>query len=132
MTLVLDLSRCSGTLSTLALACVLVLLTICPALADFDSAVAAYEDGRYQEAQTEFEDLAAAGDERAQPYLTRIHKKLGDGPQDRGVASSAERLKADRAKHAIATTANICFFAFLLTMIVPTMIGLYHIINAAG
>jgi hypothetical protein len=88
MPLVLDLSRCSGTLSTLALACVLVLLTICPALADFDSAVAAYEDGRYQEAQTEFEDLAAAGDERAQPYLTRIHKKLGDGPQDRGVASS--------------------------------------------
>jgi len=45
---------------------------------------------------------------------------------------SAERLKADRAKHAIVTAANICFLAFLLTLIIPAMIGLFHIITTAG
>jgi hypothetical protein len=85
----------------------------------------------------ELERVLAPFSARRQPVDVRISVPLFRrryfmtilaGPELR----SAERLKADRAKHAIATTANICFFAFLLTMIVPTMIGLYHIINAAG
>jgi hypothetical protein len=50
------------------------------------------------------------------------------GPEQR----SEERLKAERAKHAICTFANACFFVFLLTLSVPALIGLVHIFAAAG
>ncbi len=60
-----------------------------PALADFESAVAAYEDGAYREAQTEFEALAAAGDERAEPYLEGIRRRLSDEePTDESFTST--------------------------------------------
>ena len=50
------------------------------------------------------------------------------GPEQR----SEERLKAERAKHAICSFANVCFFAFLLTLFVPALIGLVHIFAAGG
>jgi hypothetical protein len=60
-----------------------------PALADFESAVADYEDGAYREAQTEFETLAAAGEGRATPYLERIREKLHEGQQtDESITST--------------------------------------------
>lgn len=40
---------------------------------------------------------------------------------------SAERLKEERAKHALWTFANVCFFVFLVVLFVPTFIGLVHI-----
>ncbi len=70
-------------LLTLALAVVLCLSMAGPALADYESAVAAYERGAYQEAQSQFEALAAAGDRRAVRYLQRIH-------QERTVATQSE------------------------------------------
>ena len=75
------IGRFLGRLSALILAAALCLAMAGPALADFESAVAAYEDGAYREAQTEFEVLAAAGDERAQPYVERIREKLHGGRQ---------------------------------------------------
>ncbi len=45
------------------------------------------------------------------------------GPEQR----PAERLKEERAKRAIWTFANICFFLFLLALSIPTLIGLFHI-----
>ncbi len=52
-----------------------------PAWADFESAVAAYEQGDYQKAYEEFSTLARDGDARAQPYLDRIHRKLQAGTE---------------------------------------------------
>ncbi len=45
-----------------------------PARADFESAIAAYNQGAYQEAYREFEALADEGDQRAEPYLEHILK----------------------------------------------------------
>ncbi len=78
---IINLGRSLGSLPALALAGALCLSMTGPALADFESAMAAYEEGSYQEAQTEFEALATAGDERAEPYLERIREKLGDDQQ---------------------------------------------------
>ena len=50
-----------------------------PARADFESAVAAYEQGEYQKAYDEFSALARDGDARAQSYLGRIDRKLHAG-----------------------------------------------------
>lgn len=50
------------------------------------------------------------------------------GPERR----SEERLKEERARHAIWTVANICSFVFLLMLFVPTFIGLVHIFANAG
>jgi hypothetical protein len=58
-----------------------------PARADFESAVAAYEQGAYSEAYSEFSTLARAGDERAQSYLNRIRRKLQAGAKTGGTAS---------------------------------------------
>ncbi len=63
----LSLGRSLGSVSALVLAGALCLFMAGPALAHFESAVAAYERGAYREAQTEFEALAAAGDERSMP-----------------------------------------------------------------
>lgn len=70
-----------GGLPALVLAAGLCLAMAAPALADFESAVAAYERGSYQEAQRGFEAAADAGDERAGPYLERIGEKLRDDRQ---------------------------------------------------
>lgn len=40
---------------------------------------------------------------------------------------SAERRKAERAKHALWTVANATCFVFLLVLFIPTFIGLVHI-----
>jgi hypothetical protein len=45
------------------------------------------------------------------------------GPEHR----SAERLKEERAKHALWTVANVCCFVFLFVLFIPTFIGLVHI-----
>ncbi len=55
------------------------LLGASPARADFESAVAAYDQGAYSAAYSEFSTLARAGDERAQSYLNRIRRKLQAG-----------------------------------------------------
>lgn len=72
----LDLGRPSAGLFALALAGALCLTHSRPALADFETAVTAYQQGAYQEALTEFQDLAEAGDTRAMPYLEKIRQKL--------------------------------------------------------
>ena len=78
----------SFALPTLMLAGAICLSTGGSALADFESAVAAYETGAYQDARTEFEALAAVGDERAKPYLERIRQRLnGEQPTDRSFTS---------------------------------------------
>ncbi len=83
------LGRSLGRLPVLILAGALCLAMVGPALADFESAVADYERGAYQEAQTEFETLAAAGDVRAKPYLERIRGKLHEGRQtDESITST--------------------------------------------
>jgi hypothetical protein len=46
------------------------------------------------------------------------------GPERR----SRERLREERGKHALWTFANLCCFAFLLVLFVPTVIGLAHIV----
>ena len=90
-------------LPALALAAALCLCLAAPALADFESAVAAYENGSYEEAQSKFESLASAGDERAEPYLERIRGKLngdtlvvgaGAAVSSSGLSESAEPGKA--------------------------------------
>lgn len=43
---------------------------------------------------------------------------------------SAARLNEERAMREPWTVGNICFFAFLLALIVPAVIGLAHIISA--
>ncbi len=43
---------------------------------------------------------------------------------------SAARLKEERAMREPWTVGNICFFIFLLALIVPAVIGLAHIISA--
>ncbi len=62
-----------------------------PARADFESAVADYEQGAYSAAYSEFSTLARAGDERAQSYLNRIRRKLQadakTGAKTGGIAS---------------------------------------------
>ena len=45
---------------------------------------------------------------------------------------SAERLKQDRAKHALWTFANVCSFVFLLLLATPTVIGLLHMLAIAN
>jgi hypothetical protein len=75
------LDRSLGSLPVLILAGALCLAMAGPALADFESAVVAYERGAYREAQTEFEAAVDAGDERAVPYLERIREKLHEGQQ---------------------------------------------------
>jgi hypothetical protein len=71
------LGRSLGSLPVLILAAALCLAITGPALADFESGVLAYERGAYREAQTEFEAVVDAGDERAVPYLERIGQVLG-------------------------------------------------------
>jgi len=46
------------------------------------------------------------------------------GPERRSKA----RLEEERAKHALWTFANLCCFAFLLVLFVPTAIGLVHMV----
>lgn len=46
------------------------------------------------------------------------------GPERR----SRERLREERGKHALWTFTNLCCFAFLLVLFVPTVIGLAHIL----
>jgi hypothetical protein len=83
------LGRSLGRLPVLILAAALCLAAAGPALADFESAVADYEDGAYREAQTEFEALAAAGEGRATLYLERIREKLRGGRQsDESITST--------------------------------------------
>lgn len=84
----MDFGRILGGLPALALAGVLCLFLTAPALADFETAVAAYERGDYQEARTEFESLAAAGDVRAEPYLNKIRQELTDEEQTAGSFTS--------------------------------------------
>ena len=50
------------------------------------------------------------------------------GPERR----SAERLREERAKHALWTFWNVCCFVFLLVLFVPTFIGLVHILANAN
>jgi len=50
------------------------------------------------------------------------------GPERR----SAERLKQERAKHALWTFTNVCSIIFLVLMFLPAFIGLIHIIAFAG
>jgi hypothetical protein len=78
------LGRSLGGLPVLILAGALCLAMAGPALADFESAVSAYDRGDYTEARSEFQSLAAAGDERAQPYLDRIRRNLRDDNQSSG------------------------------------------------
>ncbi len=61
-------------------ASLLLAIVAAPAWADFDSAVAAYERGEYQEAYDEFSALARDGEVRAQPYLNQIQRKLNVAP----------------------------------------------------
>ena len=75
-------------LPTLLLAGALCLLLTVPALAGYESAVAAYNRGDYQQAETEFEALAAAGDARAQPYLERIRAGSSADSQESGSFTS--------------------------------------------
>ena len=75
------LSGILGGLPALILAGAFCVFMAGPALADQKSAVAAYDRGDYIEARHEFQSLAAAGDERAEPYLERIREKLGDDQQ---------------------------------------------------
>ena len=84
----MDLRRALGGLPALVLAGALCLFLATPALADFESAVAAYERGDYQEAQSEFEALAADGDRRAVIYLGRIRDKRRDNSQAGGSVTS--------------------------------------------
>lgn len=63
------------------------LLGASPARADFESAVAAYDQGAYSAAYSEFSTLARAGDERAQSYLNRIRRKLQAGAKTGGTSS---------------------------------------------
>jgi hypothetical protein len=57
-------------------------------------------------------------------FWRRYFITLLAGPERR----SPERLKSERAKHALWTFANVCFFVFLLVLFVPTFIGLVHIV----
>ncbi len=70
-----------------------------PARADFESAVAAYERGAYQEAFREFERLADEGDQRVQGYLERIRKER---PADFESAVAAYEGEAHREFEALA------------------------------
>jgi hypothetical protein len=63
------------------------LLGASPSRADFESAVAAYDQGAYSAAYSEFSTLARAGDERAQSYLNRIRRKLHAGAKTGGTSS---------------------------------------------
>lgn len=84
----LGIERLTVHLPALALAGALCLVVTSPALANFESAVAAYENGAYQDAQAEFEALADAGDGRATPYLERIREKLRQDRQAGGAGTS--------------------------------------------
>ena len=75
------LSGILGGLPALILAGAFCVFMAGPALADHKSAVAAYDRGDYIEARREFQSLAAAGDERAEPYLERVREKLRNGQQ---------------------------------------------------
>jgi hypothetical protein len=62
-----------------------------PALASFETAVTAYEQGAYVDAQREFQILADAGDDRAKPYLERIRRKLQrETPAEESIATTLE------------------------------------------
>ncbi len=80
--------RAPGSLPALALAGALCLSMAGPALADFESAVVAYEGEAYQEAQAEFEILAAAGDQRAEPFLEKLRRKISSENQEGGSIAS--------------------------------------------
>ena len=71
------------------------LLGTSPAKADFDSAVVAYERGAYSEAYSEFSTLARAGDERAEPYLDRIRRKLQAGAKTGGTSTGKSSAPSD-------------------------------------
>ncbi len=73
---------------TLVTITVLVIFAI-PARADYESAVAAYEAGDYEEARREFERLARNGNARAQAYLGSIIEKGTSAADQIGRASSA-------------------------------------------
>lgn len=75
------LSGILGGLPALILAGALCVFMAGPALADFETAMAAYDRGDYTGARSEFESLAATGDERAEPYLERIREELRDDQQ---------------------------------------------------
>ena len=60
-----------------------------PARADFESAIAAYDQGAYQEAYREFEALADEGDQRAEPYLEQILKINPAAASDRPKAPTS-------------------------------------------
>jgi len=75
-------------LLSLALAGAFCLFLAAPALADFESALAAYNRGDYQAAETKFEVLAAAGDERAESYLERIRDGADDESESGGSVTS--------------------------------------------
>lgn len=61
-------------------------------------------------------------------FRRRFFITLLAGPEQR----SQERLKQERARHAIWTLANTCLFVFLLLLFVPTFIGLVHIFANMG
>ena len=82
------LGRSLGRLPALILAAALCLAMAGPALADFESGVLAYERGAYREAQTEFEAVVDAGDERAVPYVERIGQVLGGEERTEGTFTS--------------------------------------------
>jgi hypothetical protein len=92
-----SLGQSLGSLPALVLVGALCFSMVGPALADFESAVTAYETGTYQEAQTEFEILAAAGDERAVPYLEKIRKQFIDEERTDGSLTStiSERVASN-------------------------------------
>lgn len=92
----------------------------------------------FTEAQLqELERVLAAGSRKRLPVDIRITVPFFPrrffitflaGPERRSV----ERLKAERAKHALWTFWNVCCFVFLLLLFVPTVIGLVHILASAG
>ena len=76
----------------LGLASVLYLSLLGPAAADFDDAVTAYERGNFQEAKSQFESLAAAGDRRAETYIELIDEQLfSQGGASESFFASLER-----------------------------------------
>ena len=81
----------------------------------------------------ELERVLAASSARRLPIDIRISVPLFGrkffisflaGPERR----SADRLKEERAKHALWTFWNMCCFVFLLVLFVPTFIGLVHVL----
>ncbi|HIF10876.1 MAG TPA: sel1 repeat family protein [Sneathiellales bacterium] len=81
---------------------IVVLLTATPARADFDAGMAAYEQGDFNNAMTEWLPLAEAGDAEAQYRVGRLYG-FGEGiEEDKSEALSWYRLAANQ-DHPIAT-----------------------------